>query len=1134
MADEVRTIPFDPDTADLSGLTVIEASAGTGKTHAIQKMVRRLVLEGVPMSRMLVMSYTNAAAAELSERIRRELQQSLERCPAEDLRRRLPLQQALADFDRACISTIHAFCQRMLQEHPMEAGVHGVQGWSLQTDETEARRRACGDAWAAIVAPDPLLAGMVSGFESVQEGLGAALGRRAERDRVQSADFHASCAEAEEALRAIGKGEAAIKLAAIESSFKADAKGPASLLLTAAQAGGLPGEAERKACADLLDDRTMQASVPAAAAKAATARAILASAGWTALRRSLERLRDATEGLEQAAIDTVVRDALARLLVHRARTRTLVFDDLITRLRDAVMDPSGAMVGALRDRFDTVVVDEVQDTDPVQAGILQRAFAESPTHRLILVGDPKQSIYAFRNADVDSYMAIRGLCRKPWYRLDVSWRSDPALIEGVQALYAVERPFLRDDMPPMEVRSAHPGPRMHGSAGHPPGLAVHVTDSVVADDMLDLTAHAIAADLRAGWMIDEEQGGRRSIRPGDVAVLCHQHHQGRRVADGLRRLGVPVIVMDQQQVWQMPAAKAVLQLLAAMARPWDRASALGALAGPCTGLRAKGAVERPDEWVQALRAAADAAARHGIGAALRQLVTQGVPAEGRAGMLKLAEGERLATDFDHVVEELERAQVAGAGTVHALAGWLARRVHGQASGEQALCRSLGGVDAVQVMTLHGSKGLTFGVTWLPTFMVPSKRERDAAEARRLLYVGLTRARFVTRVVWMPSPEAASSPLAHLLHARAADSIEAAMEVARERLQTADALRDLDALAAGNTGSVAVLPLDPGPLPPATARAPARLGRSRPMPQVPERAVLLSFTSLSSVKKGAEGDREERDVDAAAPRDGPREAVTPMDEALRQAGPTGAALGTLVHDALAEPQAFASLRSGAGPDALHAALVRHAVGLRVKSEASLLTLADALRRALAAPSGDPLIPTVAECASAPDRCLRELDVALPWRGSPAALAEILRAERAPWSDRVATVLAAGAAEESLGSLVGNLDLAVERDGQWFIYDYKTNFVGDDASAYAPDALHQAMAAELYPLQAALYSVMLTRWLATRGWRTAGRPVIGGVAYLFLRGMDPDRGPQGSWTWHPSTTLLERLDAILPPVRAEVTA
>ncbi|MFM7808413.1 MAG: UvrD-helicase domain-containing protein, partial [Planctomycetota bacterium] len=145
----VNSAPFDAATADLAGLTVIEASAGTGKTHAIQKLVARLVREGVPMPRMLVMSFTNAAADELSQRIRGELQVAFDACAPTASRERLALRQALAEFDRACIGTIHGFCQRMLQEHPMEAGVHGLQGWTLQADETEARQRVCGDAWAA-------------------------------------------------------------------------------------------------------------------------------------------------------------------------------------------------------------------------------------------------------------------------------------------------------------------------------------------------------------------------------------------------------------------------------------------------------------------------------------------------------------------------------------------------------------------------------------------------------------------------------------------------------------------------------------------------------------------------------------------------------------------------------------------------------------------------------------------------------------------------------------------------------------------------------------------------------------------------------------------------------------------------
>ncbi|NBX25388.1 MAG: hypothetical protein EBQ99_04975 [Planctomycetes bacterium] len=1131
---QVTSMPFDPASADLSGLTVIEASAGTGKTHAIQKLVTRLVREGVPMPRMLLMSFTNAAAAELSQRVRAELQQALQSCGPAASAERLLLQRALGDFDRACISTIHGFCQRMLVEHAMEAGVHGLQGWSLQTDETEARRRVCGDAWAALVAPSAELAAAVGPFRGVTGGLRKALERRRETERVLAADFAAAQREVDRALASLRDRSMQDALIVVRDNFNKDAKEPAGEVLAAIAPGGHLGGELAKAIDSLLDPRNMRKSVPVAAAKARAANALLGSGSWTEACTRLQRLGDAIAALGQAAIDTVVRDALRRLLEHRSIARTVTFDDLITRLRDAVTDPSGAMGAALRERFEVVIVDEVQDTDPAQAQILRAAFAQSPEHRLILVGDPKQSIYAFRNADVDAYMALRGLSRKPPYRLDVSHRSDRALIDCVQRLYAVPSPFLRQDIPAMAVRSAHPQPRIHGPAGAAPGLALHVAATTDVEAMLDLTARAIAADLRFGWRIQEMREGRavsRDLVPGDIAVLCHQHWQGRRIADGLQALGVPVVIMDRQGVLQSRAAQGVLGLLAAMSRPWHRATALGALAGACTGLRGKDAVEAPDVWVRRLRQATDRFERQGVGAALRWLVREVGPEHGRRATLEAPGGERLATDFDHVLEELEKAQCSGAATPHALAAWLAQRVHDDApEDETARCRALGGLDAVQVMTLHGSKGLTFGVTWLPTFMVtPRADDHDGAEARRLLYVGLTRARHVTRAVWMANEQAFASPLAQLLHARdQADPERIADDVQRQLADAGRARADLEGLAAASDGAMAVLPLEVTDLAPAVPADAPTLAPARVMPSVPERAVMLSFTSLSGVKKLADTEVQERDVDAvsAPQRAGPPTPVTGMDAALRAVGVSGAALGTLVHDALAEAEAFGGLAVGADPGPLHEALRRHAVGLPIRSDASLQALAAALQQALSADTGRPEIATVSEVATAPDHCLRELDVAVPWCGAPAALAQVLAMEGAPWSERVARLLGRGEARQRLGSLVGSIDLAVERGGQWFIYDYKTNFVGEVAADYGPASLDMAMAAELYPLQAALYAVMLSRWLAARGWTPRGKPVIGGVAYLFLRGMDPAAGSQGTWTWQPSEGLLQALDALLP--------
>ena len=120
------------------------------------------------------------------------------------------------------------------------------------------------------------------------------------------------------------------------------------------------------------------------------------------------------------------------------------------------------------------------------------------------------------------------------------------------------------------------------------------------------------------------------------------------------------------------------------------------------------------------------------------------------------------------------------------------------------------------------------------------------------------------------------------------------------------------------------------------------------------------------------------------------------------------------------------------------------------------------------------------------------------------------------------------------LIGFVDLVACHEGRWFIHDYKTNCLGDDGAAYEGERLHQAMADALYPLQAAVYALMLARWLESRGVRDAFDGAIGGVAYLFLRGMDPSSDARGTWTWRPSSRLLRALDAALPRPRMGVHA
>jgi exodeoxyribonuclease V beta subunit len=298
--------------------------------------------------------------------------------------------------------------------------------------------------------------------------------------------------------------------------------------------------------------------------------------------------------------------------------------------------------------------------------------------------------------------------------------------------------------------------------------------------------------------------------------------------------------------------------------------------------------------------------------------------------------------------------------------------------------------------------------------------------------------------------------------------------------------------------------------------------------------VLSFTSLSRVKDAA-GDGHARDVGQSSDRGAGRRApCAPLDRLLRDTGLQGSALGVLVHDALADVRAFACLAAGAPTQPLADRLAFEARGLRVSDAGSLVRLARGLQEGLAAPTGDDGIPTVARLADDPSCTLRELGLTVPWLGAPAALADALREARTAWSDAVADAVARADRATLQGVLIGFVDLVALHEGRWFIHDYKTNFLGDDPAAYEGARLDDAMADALYPLQAAVYALMLARWLEARGVDDAFDGAIGGVAYLFLRGMDPASGARGTWTWRPSTRLLRALDAALPRPPAEARA
>jgi len=487
-------VPFDVCGALPRGVTVLEASAGTGKTFTIAGLAARYVAEGVPLERLLMVTFTRAATSELRDRVRERLvsaERGLERLraggapepadavlgalasgPAEQVTaRRGRLARAVADFDAATIATTHGFCQEVLGglgiASDLAPGVEFLEDLS--------------DLTAEVV--DDLYLRRFWNLE--QTGLDAAQAHRIAREVV-------------------GQPDAGLEPAGAASGARDD---PVAMRV-------------RFACE---------------------------------VRAELER--------------------------RKHQRGVMTYDDLLTRLRDALAGANGAAVAAqLRARFEVVLVDEFQDTDPIQWEIMRRAFGEPGSgSTLVLIGDPKQAIYAFRGADVYAYLeAARTAGARA--TLDVNRRSDQGLIEAYDALFGgaqLGHPGIR--YRPVRAAEASRAARLSGApvvaplrlrlvdrAG--PGVGLSRAGTAVVDGARDFIAADLAADVVRLLDAGASAAGKR-VDPSALAVLVRRNADATRIRDALVGAGVPAVLNGAGSVFATDAARDWLDLLRALERP---------------------------------------------------------------------------------------------------------------------------------------------------------------------------------------------------------------------------------------------------------------------------------------------------------------------------------------------------------------------------------------------------------------------------------------------------------------------------------------------------------------------------------------------------------------------------------------
>ncbi len=790
---------LDPWSLELDGTTLIEASAGTGKTYTLTTLYVRMLVERDLLPReILVVTYTEAAMAELRERVRDRIQETIAageedegdgdgvvselRALGREARRRAerkggadPLRRALQEFDEAAIFTIHGFCQRTLKENAFQSGMAFDAELVPAPDALD--RTLTHDLWMRILEGEtlPFLEWLRSGGgrrwqfepEALQRALLSILGADEEMPVLPADPPDVAPGELDRLTELVEAGwrqwarswqarrdvvrEKLLgqndlngnkyRRGSIESVWLPWLEAWAEEISTSEtssvlRAVALPKwwgkltpeglEAGTKKKGVVLEDEFFESCAEVGEAVAA-----------------LEAMRNRRAlALRRRFVDLAREEARKR----REERHLLYFDDLLCELRGALRPPRGdRLAEILRTRYRFALIDEFQDTDPVQYEIFRRVWhdpgegAATGGGGLVLIGDPKQAIYSFRGADVFTYLAARRDAGDRVYGLQTNWRSNAGLVKAVNAFFQRTRePFALEAIgfDPVEARAdAETCWAVPGRSGA--GLRVLMAEREVVGahlgqaidearacplrfgrtDLMDAFARDVADLLDSGARVDG-----RPIAPSDIAVLGRRKSELQRARRALEDLGIPCVDRGDADVFESREAWELASVLRAFLRSGDPAVLRAALSTAAHGLNAHELADWRDEspallalserfaeyarlWSEAGFGRAFEAWRRGEGVTER--------------LLRLEDGERRLTNWLHLAELLRRIESDRSCSRRGLLVWLEKAIatpelRSEVGSEAALLRLERDDQAVSLVTLHRSKGLEYEVVYLPS------------------------------------------------------------------------------------------------------------------------------------------------------------------------------------------------------------------------------------------------------------------------------------------------------------------------------------------------------------------------------------------------------------------------------------
>ena len=1180
---------LDALTLPLSNRGLIEASAGTGKTYTISGLYLRLLLghgcAPLTCEQILVVTFTNAATEELRDRIRNRIRIAYQaflglECDdvfvnqlitdideAEHMMALRRLDLALKSLDESSIFTIHGFCQRILSDMAFESATLFETEFTL--DDSEYIHHAVRDFWRqhcytldstlaqviqqAFSEPEDLLKQIrpllnannvkvlneIDTFEHIADKLNQSLVQFKTR---WGAEHNAAIKQLEALpLNGVRFGKKAEGFPKLHAMFDAIGNWVKS-------GSGLPPKKAMEALAYSNIKLNKGGEMP--------------HQKQAKLLTHIERINELMTQLKPAFLQQAVGEIKVRFDAQKTQKNILTPDDLLSKLASALQDNSETLPASILKRFPVALIDEFQDTDPLQFEIFSTIYQATDASGLLMIGDPKQAIYAFRGADIHTYIQARSQTHNQYY-LGTNWRSSELMVQGVNTLFNSKNdPFISDSIPfkNVDTPSAAKQKIIQDSEKDSSSLRLRLLSEIPEKGLNKATARKLLAEDAAAEIVRLLNEGQdevatlsgKAIQAKDIAILVRDRNEAAIIKQSLANRKIGAVFLSRDSVYQSNEAIELAIVLRSLTEPKNERLLRSALATKLLGYTAEQIHQfNNDENQRQTTLDLFDGLNHqwqqrGV---MPALLTMAADTQLISRLLNEDDGERRLTDFRHLAELLQQKSTELDG-ISALLSWFEQQLITSASGEDQQLRLESEQNLVQIVTIHKSKGLEYPICFIPFVSLARDNRRrpspmlyhhnDAliwdveqtdegwdkqkkevlAEDLRLLYVALTRPIYRCYLgVANHSRFTKRSGLSSQLHETAIGYLLG--------IDSKDCYFDRIQAAASNLSNSAISSAEINPAAINTNALTQQNNENRDLQPKPLLRIIGTPWRVGSysglVKNLAHAhhhpgaDDEGVDVTEAFADIIQHETLNPFERQNRFNFEKGANAGSFLHLVLELIDFTDPL-----PDLekhLPEAMSQYGI-----DEEWYQILLEWYLDLLAAPiSKDGLSLGIIK----PEKRLVEMEFYLPLKK---LTSEDLNQALEDFGYGINLDF-----DSLQGMLKGFIDLTFEHNGKFYIADYKSNHLGDDFECYEFKHLILAMMDHRYDLQYILYSLALHRFLKVRLTNYDYETHFGGCYYLFLRGMSVNNPTKGIYYDRPPKALIERLDRLfsgdVSPVNAQ---